>query len=302
MLPQFPNFKKVEASDRRAVEAFTHRYPPYSDFNFTSLFAWDTSGKRMISELNGNLVVRFTDYSTDEPFFSFLGENEREQTARELIRHAENEGISPILRLVPETSVIGIRPSVLTVQEDRDNFDYVYSIPTLASMAGRALKSKRHLANRFEEEHPDSRLEVMSLADPSIQKNVISVIRKWEEKKQSDNKTYELEHEERAIKCLFETASSHELIIGAIFADDEIRSFTIEELLPQQYSMGHFWKSDSRYAGTYDFLARKMALHFEAQGVAYWNWEQDLGLEGLRRSKSGFQPVSFLKKYIISVK
>src|SRR3989338_2938897 len=56
MIPQFPQFKRVEITDREAVEAHTHKYEPYSDFNFTSLWAWDTNGERMISELNGNLV------------------------------------------------------------------------------------------------------------------------------------------------------------------------------------------------------------------------------------------------------
>ncbi len=82
MIPQFPDFKHVEVDDREAVEAHTHRYEPYSDFNFTSLWAWDTSGERMISELNGNLVVRFTDYSTHEPFLSFLGDSQTEHTAK----------------------------------------------------------------------------------------------------------------------------------------------------------------------------------------------------------------------------
>lgn len=58
MIPAFPDFKKVEVSDRGVVEAHTHKYDPYSDFNFTSLWAWDTSNERMISESNGNRILR----------------------------------------------------------------------------------------------------------------------------------------------------------------------------------------------------------------------------------------------------
>ncbi len=32
MIPKFPNFKKIELSDRADVEKFTLKYPPYSDF------------------------------------------------------------------------------------------------------------------------------------------------------------------------------------------------------------------------------------------------------------------------------
>src|SRR3989338_9883206 len=136
MIPQFPQFKRVEITDREAVEAHTHKYEPYSDFNFTSLWAWDTSGERMISELNNNLVVRFTDYSTHEPFLSFLGANENEHTARTLIDYCKTEGLPTTLKLVPEVSVKEMRPSVMRVEEDRDNFDYIYSVPKLAAMRG----------------------------------------------------------------------------------------------------------------------------------------------------------------------
>jgi hypothetical protein len=110
MIPAFPDFKKVEVTDREAVEAHTHKYEPYSDFNFISLWAWDTSGERMISELNGNLVVRFTDYSTNEPFLSFLGTNETEHTARTLIDYCKENGLPTTLKLMPEISVKNIRP------------------------------------------------------------------------------------------------------------------------------------------------------------------------------------------------
>src|SRR3989344_1777498 len=120
MILQFPEFRVVEVNDREAIESHTKQFFPYSDFNFTSLWAWDTSGERMISELNSNLVVRFTDYSTHEPFFSFLGIRETEHTARTLIDYAKAEGITPELRLMPEISVRDMRTSVLKVEEDRD--------------------------------------------------------------------------------------------------------------------------------------------------------------------------------------
>ena len=73
MIPKFPQFKKIELSDRVDVEAHTSLFEPYSDFEFTCLWTWDMKGERMISELNNNLVVRFTDYNTHNPFLSFLG-------------------------------------------------------------------------------------------------------------------------------------------------------------------------------------------------------------------------------------
>ena len=81
MIPEFPEFKKLELSDKEDVEAFTKKFPPYSDFNFVSMWSWDIKGEMRLSILNGNLVVRFTDYITGDPFYSFLGNNKTNETA-----------------------------------------------------------------------------------------------------------------------------------------------------------------------------------------------------------------------------
>ncbi|MGA9396241.1 MAG: hypothetical protein WCA83_14480 [Azonexus sp.] len=41
MIPDFPEFKPLELTDRAAIEAVVHAFPPYSDFSFTNLYAWN---------------------------------------------------------------------------------------------------------------------------------------------------------------------------------------------------------------------------------------------------------------------
>src|SRR3989338_5939738 len=105
MIPKFPKFKKLELSDKKDIEKFTSKFPPYSDFNFVSMWSWDIKGEMRISILNENLVVRFTDYITGEPFFSFLGNNKVNETAEALIDLSKKEGLKPMLKLVPELVV-----------------------------------------------------------------------------------------------------------------------------------------------------------------------------------------------------
>ncbi len=80
MIPVFPNFKKLELSDKKEVEKFTSEFPPYSDFNFISMWIWDIADNMMISQLNKNLVVVFNDYLSGKPFISFLGKNKISET------------------------------------------------------------------------------------------------------------------------------------------------------------------------------------------------------------------------------
>lgn len=299
MIPQFPDFKHVEIADRKAVEAHTHRFDPYSDFNFTSLWAWDTSNERMISELNGNLVVKFTDYSTHEPFLSFLGDNETEHTARTLIDYSRANGMPAELRLVPEVSTKNIRPSVLKMEEDRDNFDYIYSVQSLASLKGNAYMSKRGRSNKFRRENPSIVVEVIDLANTDAQTSILSVIGSWEKGKVDGHKSYEIEHERAAITRLCQTADSHDLAATGIFHDRTLIGFSIEEMLPSDFAICHFWKADTSRAGIFDFLMQEKAKHLDTMGVLFLNYEQDLGLPSLRQSKSSYRVVHFLMKYTV---
>ncbi len=301
MIPLFPKFKKISLGDKKAIEVHTHAYDPYSDFNFTSLFSWDTSEERMVSELNGNLVVRFTDYITNEPFLSFLGTIKTEQTARTLIDYSIENGMPATLSLVPEISTVGMRTSVLKIEEDRGNFDYLYSIPTLSVMSGGSFEDKRKFIRRFLRANPDAHTEVIDLAIKSVQKDIVSVIRLWEGNEIAKAKEYEIEYEETAIKRLFESADSHKLLVTGLFSKKKMLAFSIEEMLPNQYCIGHFWKANKNNEGSYDFLMQQKAKHFETLNLSLLNYEQDLGLAPLRHSKKAFRPVSFLKKYKVSL-
>src|SRR3989338_6915620 len=82
MIPEFPQFKKLELSDKADVEKFTLPYSPYSDFNFTGTWSWDVRDKMQISQLNTNYVIRFINYISGEAFYTFLGKNNTTDTAK----------------------------------------------------------------------------------------------------------------------------------------------------------------------------------------------------------------------------
>ena len=50
-------FIDVTSELKAEIESFTHRFDTYSDFNFFSLYSWDTVSNRKISKLDNNLVV-----------------------------------------------------------------------------------------------------------------------------------------------------------------------------------------------------------------------------------------------------
>ena len=104
MITQFPDFKPLELFDKKYIETFTVQFPPYSDFNFTSIWAWNTNDKFQISNLNGNLVVLFYDYVSNNPFFSFIGSNKIEDTAARILEYSINKYVF--------TRFLGVTPKI----------------------------------------------------------------------------------------------------------------------------------------------------------------------------------------------
>src|SRR4051794_25871812 len=109
-IPSFPDFKPLEISDQYEIEQWVKGFPPYSDFNFVSLWSWNTSGDFEVSWLNDNLVVLFGDYGTGERFLSFLGVNQASETVDALLSYARRRGIVEELRLLPELAARALPP------------------------------------------------------------------------------------------------------------------------------------------------------------------------------------------------
>jgi hypothetical protein len=135
-IPLFPDFKPLEFIDQFAVESWVKQFRPYSDFNFVSLWCWNTENNIELSWLNDNLVVKFKDYGSPRRFYSFLGTNDVVATTLTLCEAAREAGLDSRLQLIPET-IVAAAPELsdwVQVAGDRGQFDYVVSTQEWASI------------------------------------------------------------------------------------------------------------------------------------------------------------------------
>src|ERR1700709_2125329 len=102
MLPTFPHLRPLQSGDENELRHVACQFPPYSDFNFVSLWSWHIGDRVKVAELSGNVVVKFTDYTAPVTFFMFLGQSSATETARRLIAHSQHEGMQPALKLIPQ--------------------------------------------------------------------------------------------------------------------------------------------------------------------------------------------------------
>jgi uncharacterized protein len=302
MIPLFPEFKNIEQGDRHDVEELTHDYPPYSDFNFTSMWSWDIRGQMGISKIYDNLAVRFTDYLTGIPFYSFLGKHEIGATIETLIQYAKKEGLDPVLKLVPEASITGADMTKFIIEESRDHFDYILDNELLIECKGRALHNHANYKRRFVAEHDGSlRTEILDINDKSVQDKITTLNKHWTQNKVDQEKRIFPGLEEEANRRYFSIDRTGQTFITiGIFKDDNLIAFTVDELVRDNFSIRHFMKGDVAFKGVYSYLVSESArILFRQFNIKLTNIEQDLGLQSLRQSKKSFSPVDFLKKFTL---
>lgn len=304
MLPQFPKFKKLEITDRKDIEKITSQYPPYSDFNFLSLWAWDIKGVMRVSQLHGNFVVKFTDYLTSEPFFSFLGNNKVNETADALLTLSYAIGIQERLKYVPEIAVRELSKDLFHIEEERDHFDYIYDIKKVSEYLGSEYKKHRSLVKHFEGN--DYEVKILNLMSSDNRKDISNLVKVWSKDKQQGSKedTEDFENELLAFARLFKSPAEilSNLVCLGVFVDGKMSGFIINEKIDSNYFVAHFGKAKNEYKGINHHIVQRNAKVFLDLGANYWNDQQDLGLPGLRSSKSSYRPAHFLKKYSLSFK
>ncbi|KKR28199.1 MAG: hypothetical protein UT61_C0055G0004 [Candidatus Woesebacteria bacterium GW2011_GWA1_39_8] len=300
MIPEFPKFKKLELSDKDDVEAITSKYPPYSDFNFISMWSWNLVDEVAISQLNTNLIVRFTDYITNDPFYSFIGDQKVNETSGQLLEFSIKNGLPHFLRLVPEISIQKINKEKFEVTEDRNHFDYIYSIEELRNYSGTKFAKKRNHVNGFLQKFPRATGKIISLKDKNVAESVLKLFDKWHNLKMQKEISYGL-HDLAAMKRLMEGIEIFDLVTVGVFVGEELVALFINQLIDSEYVLAHIMKADTSIDdGVYAFLMKKNAEILSLTNRKLFNYEQDLGLENLRIAKTRFRPQTFLKKYTIS--
>lgn len=300
MIPQFPKFTKLDLNHKAVVDEFFERFPTYSEFSFANMFVWDVAKPIMLSILNDNLIIQFLDFKTQKYYLSLIGSNDIDDTIQELIHYSINNNLHPTLSTVPEHVISQIKnKTLLDINEDSNNSDYIISVPLLASLEGNDIEGKRQKVNHFIDTNKDkASFHRLDLTDPNTISQVRAVIEKWMSplEKQPNDIIAEFAAIEKALK--------HHADVGleayGVSIDGKLEAFTIIEKVHGHTVIGHFEKGNRDFAGIYEYMNHSLCRYLNDEGYEYLNVCQDMGYDGLRKSKMSYRPISFHKKYDVS--
>ena len=182
-----------------------------------------------------------------------------------------------------------------TIEEDRDNFDYLYRVTELSDLAGTQFHDKKNLLNQFQSKYHYT----FAPLTPELLEECLRFQHEWCEEKRCEL-IEGLCQENCAVQTMLRHFVPLALLGGALLVDEQLAAFTLAEPLNPETLVIHVEKARSGITGIYQAINREFLRH-QTQAFSFVNREQDLGIEGLRKAKLSYNPLRLIRKYRISV-
>jgi uncharacterized protein len=208
---------------------------------------------------------------------------------KELLSTREWDFIFPI----PEEWLEYFDEDVFKREFSPDDSDYLFFTEKFKTYPGKKMHKKKNLLNQFLKNHESL---LMPLTDDVLDE-AKGILDLWQRTSPQELSTSDYN------QCLEALEKRDDLgLTGAIaFADGKPAGFVLGEPLNDETFTIHFAKADIGFKGAYQFLFSRFACDF-CPDYLYINLEQDMGSEGLRKTKVSYRPDLMAHKYRIFLK
>lgn len=293
-------FKDITLADKETIMAFTIKSRRHNcDLSFSNLCSWRFLYNTQFAVVDDFLVFKFW-AENQLAYMMPVGNGDQKSILRKLIEDAEKEGqpfcmlgVCSDMRTELETEL----PDRFTFTEDRDYADYIYLRNDLSTLKGKKFQSKRNHINRFRNTYPD--YEYTPITPDRIQE-CLELEAEW--CKANDCDQHEgTGNERRALIYALHNFEAIGLTGGILHVNGQIVAFTFGMPINHETFGVHVEKADTRIDGAYAMINYEFANRIPEQYV-YINREEDLGIEGLRKAKLSYQPVTILEKHMACLK
>jgi len=183
------------------------------------------------------------------------------------------------------------------IVDDRDSYDYIYDAEKLRTLSGKAYHKKKNHVNSFMKKY-EGHYEYKVLNCSNV--NEIEEFHdKWLENRDYEDKHNSIRSEENGIHNIFRHCGCFDTKMGGVYVDGKLQAYSIGSYAPDiRCAFIHIEKANINIPGLYNYINQQFLIHSfpDAEIV---NREDDLGQEGLRKSKLSYNPIRFEAKYHI---
>lgn len=293
-------FKDVTIRDKDTITPYTmNSCRRNCDLSFSNLCSWRFLYNTQFAIVDGFLIFKF--WAAGELAYMMpVGEGDLKKVLEALIEDARREG-GPFCMLgvcsCMREDLEAIMPGQFTFTADRDYADYIYLRSDLATLKGKKFQSKRNHINKFRNTYPDYEYLPITLERVS---ECLQLEAEWCKANDCDQQEG-TGNERRALIYALEHFEELGLTGGLLRVDGKIVAFTFGMPINKETFGVSVEKADTNIDGAYAMINYEFANHIPEQYI-YMNREEDLGIEGLRKAKLSYQPVTILEKYMACLK
>lgn len=290
-------FKKPELDDRLWVnEIIKNSNVMNCDAPFGTTYIWKDEYDTRICHFKDFYLVAYT-FDEGYIYFDFpIGNGDVKEAIDFMIAYAEQNGLKYSISASGNEQAEILRsllPSDFTVEEYRDNFEYIYHSEKLAYLKGRKYHSKRNHFASFEKSYNYT-------TEPLCEENfedALKVNDSWCMERGGHNGTGHISE-----CCAIRTAFKHFNELGfsgmVLKVDGNPVAMTMGEAISDDCYVVHFEKAIGGVNGAYTAINKLFSATLTKH--KYINREEDMGIEGLRKAKLSYKPEILLEKFVFS--
>lgn len=297
------NFGKIQIEDKPLFDRLLSM-SPYVDceYLFSTLFMWqDALGYETAIEDECIYIRHFFQDRLQYHVPICAPERVPEQVRR--LMDAEPQKLELFCVTQEHLEQLGPEVRKLFTREENRNFaDYLYQGDALRSLSGRKYHQKRNHVSKFQSTY-DWSFRIFNEAGRELM-SCMDVLEQWDLHKMENASWQEkilVGNERSALNRCIKHFNRMGLIGGVLYIDGQPKGFTVGELVTRggiKVGVVHYEKCDGNYAGIYQAINQLFAQE-ALKEADYINREDDMGVEGLRKSKLTYHPVRLVEKYTL---
>lgn len=294
--------KEISLEDYETINKYYQmRRPETADSNILDLYLWANCYPTWYFTNDKGLM--FIAKSEDGHFYSAIPCCKKEDLKECFLETQKyfNEVLKKkmVLYVVDKEAIdiLQLPENDYVVVPDRTYADYIYDAEKLRTFSGKKYHNKKNHLNFFKKNY-DGRYEFRFLNKSNLEE-VLDFIEDWKKNKQHVEEIEFIESEAIGIKYVLENEDVFNFKAGGVYIDGKLEGFTIGNYEPKE-DMVYIpvEKANAEHRGLYQYLCSEFLTQAFPQAGKV-NREDDMGLEGLRKSKLSYNPIYLVEKFTI---
>ena len=290
------DFQKLNLSQRKQYNEILFSCPPRGcEYSFANISLW---GLQKVAFLHG-CVAFFSHFFGRSVYPYPIGSGDKRAVIEEIIADAKERGLP--LRLSGMThsdsqELEALFPGRFHIHASRDSYDYVYAVEALADLRGKKMQKKRNHFNRFQAGHPDYQVLPLDCKTMNLAKHMVN---DWYQNRMQTDPEGDYLLENLAMAKAFRDFDAMHMEGIVLMENDQVLAVTMGSRLSHNTFDIHFEKAREDVDGAYNAVNAEFAryLRLKYPEVLFFNREDDMGLEGLRKAKLSYHPDHMVEKF-----